>query len=101
MHGPINIRYILSIFVFITRKRRVECRPQPGNSYRRSRPQPGTSYRRSLSNILPENCQTTEQVRKQKKQELRCAYNLTLRGVRSTTVTVEKQQVLRVLSVCL
>jgi len=34
-------------------------------------------------------------------QDRQCTYNVTLRRVRVTTVAVEKQQVLHILSVCL
>ena len=40
-------------------------------------------------------------VLQQQKQDRQCRNNVTLRRIRATTVTMDKQQVLHILSVCL
>jgi hypothetical protein len=54
-----------------------------------------------LSMIRSESKPFPDYVQRRRGQDRQCSYNLTLRRVRATTVTVEEKSIVRMLSVCL
>ena len=60
------------------------------------------NFIRTSKNVgLEVNTEKKQEAQKSFKQDRQCTYNVTLRCVRAIFVTMEKQYVLRILSVCL